>query len=197
MSYSDAFETALRHTLQFEKGYANSKDDAGGETYKGISRVANPNWPGWPIIDRAKAKLPPGCKWAAIDKALSGDMALKQMVIDLYRDEYYDRVAAFGFSPRLTAKLFDINVNVSPKNSNKILQRAVNHFPGVSIAVDGAVGPATIAAVKKISAVNEDGLLKFICYEQKHFYINGVLKTFPKARESFFARAAWLPEGAE
>ena len=44
----------LPHTLQAEGGYANVVDDKGGETYRGISRVYNPNWSGWATIDKKK-----------------------------------------------------------------------------------------------------------------------------------------------
>lgn len=43
-------------TLEHEGGYANVVGDKGGETYCGISRVNNPKWQGWAIID-AKKKL--------------------------------------------------------------------------------------------------------------------------------------------
>ena len=38
-------------TCKHEGGYSFDPDDAGGETYKGISRRFNPQWSGWKIID--------------------------------------------------------------------------------------------------------------------------------------------------
>lgn len=50
------FDKAYFRTCKFEGGYANDKNDSGGETYKGISRVHNPKWGGWKIIDSYKKK---------------------------------------------------------------------------------------------------------------------------------------------
>lgn len=41
--------------MKWEGGYSNVKDDRGGETYKGLSRKANPTWEGWKTIDEVKA----------------------------------------------------------------------------------------------------------------------------------------------
>lgn len=48
------FTTAYKTVRANEGGYRNVSWDAGGETYKGISRVANPSWSGWKIIDEYK-----------------------------------------------------------------------------------------------------------------------------------------------
>ena len=53
MSY---FLDAYSITLQHEGGYGNDPDDVGGETYKGISRVYNPSWKGWGLIDDYKSE---------------------------------------------------------------------------------------------------------------------------------------------
>ncbi len=49
------FENYIISTiLSHEGGYANHPADKGGETYRGISRKANPNWEGWKYIDDVK-----------------------------------------------------------------------------------------------------------------------------------------------
>ena len=48
------FEKAFINTMGYEGGYVYDPDDAGGETYKGISRRYHPSWPGWRIIDKVK-----------------------------------------------------------------------------------------------------------------------------------------------
>lgn len=48
------FKTAYKKIEAAEGGYCFDPDDAGGETYKGISRRANPNWNGWISIDAIK-----------------------------------------------------------------------------------------------------------------------------------------------
>ena len=41
------FRLAYKKIEAAEGGYVNDPDDKGGETYKGISRKANPDWNGW------------------------------------------------------------------------------------------------------------------------------------------------------
>ena len=48
------FNLAYKKLEVAEGGYVNDPDDKGGETYKGISRKANPNWAGWISIDQIK-----------------------------------------------------------------------------------------------------------------------------------------------
>lgn len=44
----------LPTTLKHEGGYANVKNDKGGETYRGITRKNNGEWSGWTYIDDYK-----------------------------------------------------------------------------------------------------------------------------------------------
>ena len=68
---SESFKKALEHMLKFEGGYANDPNDSGGETFRGVSRRNWPKWPGWPLIDRAKAE---GCRTAkAVNARFAGD----------------------------------------------------------------------------------------------------------------------------
>ena len=48
------FEKSLTFVLSAEGGYANNKNDKGGETYKGVARNYNPHWGGWVQIDLVK-----------------------------------------------------------------------------------------------------------------------------------------------
>lgn len=48
------FPSIIKRILIHEGGYCDVKGDTGGETYCGISRVNNPNWDGWKIIDAQK-----------------------------------------------------------------------------------------------------------------------------------------------
>ena len=52
------FRLAYKKIEAAEGGYVNDPDDKGGETYKGISRKANPDWDGWISIDQIKKAHP-------------------------------------------------------------------------------------------------------------------------------------------
>jgi lysozyme family protein len=46
---TDKAKKIIEFTLRNEGYYVNDKDDSGGETYRGISRVNFPKWAGWAI----------------------------------------------------------------------------------------------------------------------------------------------------
>lgn len=48
------FNEEFKKVILVEGGYVNDPDDAGGETYLGISRRYNPNSKIWNIIDNVK-----------------------------------------------------------------------------------------------------------------------------------------------
>ena len=56
------FGDAFKKLSIKEGGYVNDKDDAGGETYRGISRKYNPTWQGWTMIDSYKKYYTVGSK---------------------------------------------------------------------------------------------------------------------------------------
>jgi len=53
------FKTAYNLMIDHEAGYAANLGDGAGETYRGITRVNYPKWPGWKIIDDIKRRSGP------------------------------------------------------------------------------------------------------------------------------------------
>ena len=51
------FTKAYALTAAYEGGYVDDPEDAGGETYRGISRRYHPSWQGWQIIDTLKNRF--------------------------------------------------------------------------------------------------------------------------------------------
>ena len=49
------YNIAYNKVIKIEGGYVNDPDDAGGETYMGISRKFNPNAKFWKVIDEIKS----------------------------------------------------------------------------------------------------------------------------------------------
>lgn len=203
-----SFESAYTQTKKFEGGYANSVLDGGGETYKGIARNFHSKWPGWPAIDDAKrvieAKNGPKnwnttSNWKLVDQLIGNDAAINSLVSDFYKKEFYDKAAAFGFPEILTDKHFDCAVNCGFGGAGKILQRACNaeisKRSGALLGVDGAIGPKTKAAVTHLSSTQNGlmDLMRSYCDAQANHYLNGIVKTFPNARQSYINRAWWLP----
>lgn len=119
------FLPSFEKTITAEGGYklTNIASDRGGQTYAGISRRANPRWPGWAYIDR-------------------GETPPTQMVRDFYKQEYWDRVRGDEIeNPHTAESIYDFAVNGGWKTSVKLAQAVVRVTP------DGVIGPKTLAAI--------------------------------------------------
>ena len=115
------FKKALKRTAKYEGGYVNDPNDAGGETYKGVSRQANPKWEGWSIIDAHKKKSPTGFK-----KALDADQKLQEMVDKIYLNSYWSPIKGCDIkSQKLAEEIFDMAVNAGISRAIKLAQGMV------------------------------------------------------------------------
>ncbi len=135
------FEIAFGYLMKAEGEHSNDPEDAGGETYNGISRRAHPKWKGWEIIDVSKKlKNFPDC--------LNQNAGLKKQVCDLYKAEYWDKVEGDEWPINLSFILFDIAVNCGVIKAVEILQRTINILNNnqklySDIKVDGIYGALT------------------------------------------------------
>jgi lysozyme family protein len=123
---------ALEFTLRWEGGYANIQGDRGGETYRGISRRAHPDWPGWPIIDGFKLQSP--IRHNQIFPQLEDSVGR------FYKAEYWDRVSGNDLPSLVALTVFDHAVHSGVRRASKALQREVG------AKVDGAIGDRTVTA---------------------------------------------------
>lgn len=113
------FEKALQLVLKHEGGYVNDPKDNGGETYKGISRKANPDWSGWKIIDKYKKKN-------GFEKDLENNKELQDSVRSLYRARYWNPIKGDDFIHQdMAEEIFDAAVNFGITRSVKIAQKTV------------------------------------------------------------------------
>lgn len=165
------FNAAYSRTMHNEGGYSNDPDDAGGETYRGISRVAHPDWPGWDRVDRYKVA-------EAFPRVLDADHALKGWIRDFYRDNYWVPVGCHLIEDqRLADFLFDYAVHAGTVVPVKHLQRALNALNNEGhkwpdLDVDGRIGPATRAALGLYPRWSMGpSLFKAMCGLRTVFYI--------------------------
>lgn len=116
------FIDAYKKVLNNEGIYSNDPDDAGGETYKGISRKANPNWDGWISIDAVKKSHPTTFKGI-----LKKTPELEKKVQDLYKDKYWDCFELDDVPNQLVAEqMFDTAVNQGQTAAIKFAQRVLD-----------------------------------------------------------------------
>jgi lysozyme family protein len=102
----------------------------------------------------------------------------KAKALEIYRGKY---IVAPGFglvgnvSMPIAAELVDTGVNMGPAVAGRFLQRALNGLGDGALAMDGNVGPATIAALKaflaKRGAEGERRLLALLNAQQGVRYL--------------------------
>lgn len=116
------FDEEFDKVILAEGGYVNDPDDAGGETYLGISRKNNPKWVGWEVIDDIKKKY--GTK--NITYRLKKDVALTNSAKLLYKQNYWDVLELDDIpSQGIAHQLFDTCVNCGKTTAIRIAQQVL------------------------------------------------------------------------
>lgn len=163
------FRKIIEHTLEFEGGYVNDPVDPGGETKYGISKRA------FPLLDI---------------KNLT-----KERAIAIYYTHYWVKSRADLLSDYLvSAKYFDLCVNMGLRSAGKLLQKAYNALGFDPLVEDGIVGSATIRAIN--SAPDQGKLLESLINRAVGRYENIIAArpTMEKYRHGWLRRAKALPK---
>lgn len=117
------FDEEFKKVIVVEGGYVNDPDDAGGETYLGISRRYNPNSKMWNIIDDIKKRF--GTK--DINNRLKNNQEITNEVKRIYKINYWDRLELDDIpSQKIAHELFDTAVNCGVITSIRLAQQVCN-----------------------------------------------------------------------
>jgi lysozyme family protein len=141
------FKAALAITLKNEGGYSNDATDAGGETYRGISRVYHPDWSGWAVVDAARGE--PG-----FPDSLDDNHELGEAVAAFYKQQFWNRFMGDAIPDQaLAEELFDTSVNMGVGRAVEFLQEGINLLNRnqqnyADIVVDGKFGRNTLGALQ-------------------------------------------------
>jgi len=137
------FSISYGKVMTIEGVYSNDSNDPGGETWKGISRVYNPKWNGWVIIDGNKMN-------DNFINILKESELLEELVKTLYKEKYWNIfMGDYVECQYIADELFDISVNIGQNTSIKFLQKALNSLNRnqkdyLNITVDGIFGKRTL-----------------------------------------------------
>ena len=146
------FALFLPKLLAAEGGYCHTPGDAGQETWRGVARAYHPTWPGWPLVDLAKARLGlaspvPPAAYPRLNKALASDPQLAVQVRALYKSLYWDALRLDECASQAVAEqLADHGVNAGTGRPPRMLQYALRQLGHTDVAEDGRLGPRTLAA---------------------------------------------------
>lgn len=147
-------ESIINEIIRVEGGYVNDPRDSGGETNFGIT--------------------------VAVARANGYNGAMRDMPVnvafDIYSAKYWDAVKAddlVELSEAVAEEVVDTSVNMGPGRAGKFLQRALNVLGDCGLKVDGAIGPATLASLKKYMTRRDDEetLVKALNCLQGSYYI--------------------------
>ena len=132
------FGDAFKKLSIKEGGYVNDKDDAGGETYKGIARNSHGTWLGWTLIDRFKSK-------PDFPRSLDTNPQLQSLVELFYFDNFWTPLNAEKIQNQTSAdSVFDFAVNSGLATSVRLVQSIVG------TKRDGIIGEQTLNKINSI-----------------------------------------------
>lgn len=188
------FENAYKGTKTFEGGYvspevANSIQDAGGETYKGLARNYNKSWRGWVIIDQFKQKYSTPQHFNNVSyyglkhNTIIANNSLESLHHEHIKKNYWDSLNLSQFNNQSLANyLFDIAYGSGPGIAAKSLQRIIG------VTADGKIGKITL---QKLNSLNQKLVFDKLKQYRKDWLKNytgnkSYYKVLEARNESFF-----------
>lgn len=138
--------------LEREGGYVNHPSDRGGPTNYGITRATLAEWLGRPV---------------SIEDVKSLD---KETARAIYRVRYFAGPRINRLPAGLQPVVFDGAVNHGPAMAVRLLQRAINKAGVGRVAVDGDIGPRTIAAAAEAWSFKGAGLVALVADQRETLY---------------------------
>lgn len=157
------FQASLKRVLVYEGGFSDHPKDPGGATMKGVIQR---------VYDAYRQRK--GLPMRSVKSITNAELQ------EIYRRQYWDAVRGDELPAGIDFVVFDGAVNSGPAQSVKWLQRALG------VAADGAIGEATLAAVK--AAPDHDVVVADICARRLAFLRQ--LKTFPTFGKGWTDRVA-------
>jgi len=150
-------QSVIDGIIRVEGGYVGNPDDSGGETNFGVT------------VEVAR-------RYGYVGSMQ--DMP-RGVAFDIYSALYWDKVKAANLlrlSPAVCEEVVDTGVNMGTGRAGKFLQRALNVLNKKGslyrdLTVDGAIGPATISALRAyLNSRDEQTLVKALnCLQGAHY----------------------------
>ena len=153
------FSIAHKLTQNFEGGFSQDINDKGGLSYRGVSSISWPIWPGFSIIAQYQkvAHLNNG---DYVPLAWKRGQELSDLVDAFYLKNFWNanRLGEIN-NQNIANEMFDTSVNMGTGVAAKFLQKALNLLNRnqkdyQDIQEDGAIGPITLGLVNKYSYPN-------------------------------------------
>ena len=168
-----------------EGGFVNDPDDPGGATNFGVTihtmRRLGIDLDGNGVIDEADVR------------ALS-----RARAVDIFIEQYYHRPGIDRLPGMLRASVFDMQVNAGA-NAVRILQGLLREM-GQAVAVDGVIGPQTVAAAEAAARAAPDHIADAYGIARRNYYLRLAdarppLRKFARTRAG--GKGGWIRRAEE
>jgi len=146
-----SFEQCYQFTMGAEGGYANLKGDAGGRTIYGIAENFFPQQFNEVYNLYIQNK---------IDQA-------KALAEKFYEQQFFNPIAMIPYPP--VGIVFDSFVNMG-YTAIRILQQTINNLYSTNLTVDGALGPLTEMAIKRLAEPDYNKFCRIYTDLRKQYY---------------------------
>jgi lysozyme family protein len=135
MTEQERFDRCLAEVLRLEGGYVDDPRDPGGPTRFGVTRA---------VLSEALGREASAQDVAALTWEEAGQ---------IYRQRYWRPAGGAALPAGLDLAVFDCAVNMGPGTAARLLQAALG------VAVDGVVGPLTLAEAARRTAADVIGAM--------------------------------------
>lgn len=135
------FDTETQWLLVHEGGYVNHPKDPGGATNRGVTQRTYDGY-------RKRMGLP-------IQSVRS---IIMLEVLDIYKTQYWDKIAGDQLPTGLDYAVYDFAVNSGPKRAVQFLQELLGN-----VAADGIMGNQTLGALAAFGPKDMPGLIEGYC----------------------------------
>jgi len=168
-----------------EGGFVDDRDDPGGATNFGVT-VHTMRRLGLDL-DRS------GAVDGADVRALTRERA-----VDIFIEQYYHRPGIDRLPEVLRASVFDMQVNAGD-NAVRLLQRLLREM-GQEVAVDGVIGPQTVAAAEAAARAAPDHIADAYGIARRNYYLRladarPALRKFARTRAG--GKGGWIRRAEE
>lgn len=145
---------AIPKVIAYEGVYDFDKDDPGGETVYGITRVHEPDWEGWKFVGVLKGR-------SGFPDSLKHDLEVQRCVVGYYQSLWDSFSLTMIESQALAECIFNGCINQGAKRVIQWLQYCSNALSETSLDVteDGKMGGSTIAQIHALGKSVQDGML--------------------------------------
>jgi lysozyme family protein len=127
------FARCVAEVLNHEGGFVNHPKDPGGATNRGITHITLADWRGGPVT--------------AEDVRTMSEAEARE----IYRARYWNAIQGDNLPAGVDLAVFDLAVNSGVGRAARMLQQQLG------VTVDGAIGPKTLAAVRRVNAARLAG----------------------------------------